>query len=179
MTALDIIVIILVGGGAIMGGLRGFVTEVLSLFAWVLAILAVKFFHSPLSDMLAGPVGTTAGAATLAFAILFGISFLIGKFLARSIGARTRQSVLGPVDRVLGVGFGVLKGLILATLLFLVGTLVLDTINGGAARRPQWVKDSRSYSLLNATSKAMVDYMNQRRAAAPAPDDSPTPGDVR
>ena len=67
MTALDIIVILLVGGGAVMGGLRGFVTEVLSLFAWVLAILAVKFFHTPLSDMLTGPVGNGAGAATLAF----------------------------------------------------------------------------------------------------------------
>jgi membrane protein required for colicin V production len=174
MTALDIIVILLVGGGAVMGGLRGFVTEVLSLFAWVLAILAVKFFHTPLSDVLAGPVGNSAGAATLAFAILFGISFIAGKFLARSIGARTRQSVLGPVDRVLGFGFGAVKGLILATLLFLVGTLVIDTVNGGAARRPLWVKDSRSYSLLNATSKAMVDYMNQRRA--PTPGTRQTPG---
>lgn len=169
MTALDIIVILLVGGGAIMGGLRGFVTEALSLFAWVLAILAVKFFHTPVTAMLAEPVGTGAGAATLAFLLLFGLTFLVGKFLARSIGARTRQSILGAFDRLLGVGFGALKGLIFATLLFLVTVMVLDTINGGVTRRPGWVRDSHSYPLLNASGKALVDYMNQRRAAPPDP----------
>ena len=164
MTALDIIVILLVGGGALLGGLRGFVSEALSLFAWVMAVIAVKFFHSPLTDMLGQPVGNAAGAATLAFILLFGITFLVGKYLARSLGARTRQSILGPIDRVLGFGFGAVKGLIGATLLFLIGTMAIDTVNGGAARRPVWVRDSRSYALLNATSRALVDYMNERRA---------------
>ena len=41
MTALDIFVIILLGGGALLGFVRGFVHEVLTLFAWVAAILAV------------------------------------------------------------------------------------------------------------------------------------------
>ncbi|WP_414903042.1 CvpA family protein [Sphingomonas flavalba] len=167
MTALDIIVILLVGGGAVLGGLRGFVTEALSLFAWVLAILAVKFFHTPVTERMLDWVGTSAGAATLAFAVLFGVTFLVGKYLARAIGARTRQSVLGAFDRLLGVGFGALKGLIFATLIFLVAVMVLDTINGGATRRPEWVRSSHSYPLLNASGKAMVDYMNQRRLAPP------------
>jgi membrane protein required for colicin V production len=168
LTALDIIVLLLVGGGALFGVLRGFVCEALSLIAWVLAIMAVKFFHTPVSAMLAGPVGTDAGAAVLAFALLFGVTFLLGKWLARAIGARTRQSVLGPVDRVLGLGFGAVKGLIGATLLFLLVTMVLDTINGGATRRPEWVRDSRTYPLLSASGRALVDYMNERRSGGDA-----------
>ena len=40
LTALDIVVILLVGAGALFGWLRGFVCEVLSLLAWFLAIVA-------------------------------------------------------------------------------------------------------------------------------------------
>ena len=164
LTALDIVVILAVGGGAVLGILRGFVTEILSLFAWVAAILALKFFHPALSAALVEPVGTRAGASVAAFALLFLIVFAGGKFVARALGRRTRQSVLGPLDRVLGFGFGGVKGLIGVTLLFLLVTLVYDTIYGGAATRPDWIRESRSYSLLNASGKAIVDYVAARRA---------------
>ena len=167
LTALDIIVVLLVGGGAVFGALRGFVCEALSLIAWVLAIFAVKLFHTPVTVFLAEPVGTQAGAAVLAFALVFGATFVAGKFLANSLGSRTRQSVLGPIDRILGVGFGALKGLIGATLLFLLATLVFDTIYGGPAKRPEWIRDSRSYPLLSATSRALVDYIDERRKQIP------------
>lgn len=163
MTALDIIVLLLIGGGAVFGFIRGFVTETLSLIAWVLAIFSIRLLHTPATEWLTGPVGTQAGAAVLAFALVFGITFLAGKFLARSLGARTRKSVLGPVDRVLGFGFGALKGLIGATLVFMLASLVYDTIYGGGAERPEWMSTSRSYPLLNASGKAMSEFIAERR----------------
>lgn len=163
MTALDIVAIILLGGGAAFGAMRGFVHEALSLFAWVFGVLAVKFLYTPAANFLAGPVGTGSGAAVAAVVLLFGVTFLLGRWLAVSLGKRTRQSVLGPVDRVLGLGFGFVKGLIAASLLFLLATLVIDTVRGGPANRPDWMRNARSYPLLNATSRAMVDYVNRRR----------------
>src|SRR3546814_2962694 len=80
--------------------------------------------HAPVTEWLAKPVETQSGAAVLAFALVFGITFLAGKFLARALGDRTRKSILGPVDRVLGLGFGALKGLIGATLLFMLASLL-------------------------------------------------------
>ena len=47
LTALDIVVILLVGAGALFGWLRGFVCEVLSLLAWFLAIVALRYLHAP------------------------------------------------------------------------------------------------------------------------------------
>ena len=164
MTALDIIVLLLIGGGAIFGFLRGFVMETLSLIAWVLAIFAIRMLHAPVTEWLVGPVGTEAGAAVLSFALVFGITFVGGKLLARSLGNRTRKSVLGPVDRVLGLGFGALKGLIGATLLFMLASLIYDTIYGGTAEGPDWMKSSRSYPLLNASGKAVSEFVAERRA---------------
>lgn len=104
MSALDVFVILLLGGGALIGFVRGFVHELFSLFAWVVAIAVLKLFHTPIQAGLVEPVGTETGAAVLAFALLFLPSFIFVRLLAASMGRRTRRSVLGPIDRVLGGG---------------------------------------------------------------------------
>jgi membrane protein required for colicin V production len=153
----------------VFGFLRGFVSEILSLFAWFLAIMALRYLHEPIRDLLIGPVGTVAGASVLAFAIVFGLVFVGGKLASRRLGGRVRNSVVGPVDRVLGAGFGALKGLIGATVLYLALSLVYDTIWGRAAERPEWMANSRTYPLLQSSGTTIVDLVEARRGpAAPA-----------
>jgi membrane protein required for colicin V production len=163
MSALDIFVIVLLGGGAMIGFVRGLVHEMLSLLAWVVAIVMLRMFHTQVSEALVGPVGTPTGGAVLAFVILFLPSFLFMKLLARSLGRKSRTSVLGPFDRVLGGGFGMLKGLVAATLFFLVANLATDLIYGPDEPRPEWMRNSRTYPLLNASGRAVVDWVETRR----------------
>ncbi|MES2057666.1 MAG: CvpA family protein [Pseudomonadota bacterium] len=167
LTALDILVLIAVIGSAGLGLMRGFVTEVLSLFAWVAIVFALKLFHMPVSAILSPMVGTASGAAVLAFAIISGVTYFAGRMVANAIGNRTRTSVLGPVDRALGFGFGAIKGLILASLVFLLVVLVTDTMSGGPSRRPLWLTDSRTYPLLNKTSASIADFVDRRRKGEP------------
>ncbi len=164
LTGLDILVLLTVGLGALLGFSRGFVRETLSLGAWIFAILAVKLFHAPVSAMLAIPVGTRSGAAVLSLALIFGITFVLIRSLAKSLGRSTRGSLLGPFDRVLGFAFGALKGLIGATLVFLFVSMVFDTVNGASAKRPAWMTASRTYPLLRASSAEMVGFVERRRA---------------
>jgi membrane protein required for colicin V production len=163
LTAIDILVLLAVGGGAMLGFSRGFVKEVVSLAAWIVAIAAVRALHGPASAFLTKPVGTDAGAAVLAFALIFGVFFLIVRMVGNALGKKTRASLLGPVDRVLGFGFGALKGLVIATVVFLFFMLVYDTVYGGKSVRPTWMTDSRTYPLLRASSEAMVDFVAKRR----------------
>jgi membrane protein required for colicin V production len=163
LTALDMITLLLVGGGLVLGLLRGLVTELLSLATWVAAVIALKLLHDPVSDALTGRVGTGPGAAVLAFALIFGIVFIAGKLIARQVGGAARKSAVGPIDRVLGGGFGALKGLIFATLLYLAVNLLYDTGYGRTAERPQWMAGSRTYPLLNASGRAIVDFVEARR----------------
>lgn len=164
MTALDIITLLLVGGGLVRGFMRGFTCELLSLLAWVAAIVALKLFHTPLAETLTPTIGTYAGAAVVAFVLTFGIVFIAGKLIAGRVGSAMRKSAIGPVDRVLGGGFGVLKGLLIATTLFLAANLVYDTIYGRRAVRPDWMASSRTYPLLDASGRAIVDFVERRRA---------------
>lgn len=171
MNAIDILVLLAIGGCAVLGLMRGFVLETLSLMAWVLAIFCIRLFHGSVAELLAPFVGTTSGAAILALVLVFGVTFGAGKLVAHAIGRRTRQSVLGPVDRVLGAGFGAVKGLIGATLVFLAFSLVYDTFYGSGARRPDWLSDARTYPLLNASGRAVSDFLAEQRAKKPDVDD--------
>lgn len=161
---LDILVLLGVGATAVFGWLRGFVHEVLSLFAWVLVVFALKLAHAPVTQAMAGMVGTSTAAAVLAFALIAGVAWFGGRMLANAIGRRTRSSILGPLDRAMGFGFGALKGLILASLAFLLAVLVADTVGGGPKQRPDWLTEARTYPLLNATSAYVADIIGKRRA---------------
>ncbi|MEP7131168.1 MAG: CvpA family protein [Sphingomicrobium sp.] len=165
MTALDVFVFLLLFGGAAIGFVRGFVHEVISLFAWVVAIAMLKLFHMQLWTGIDSSFHTSpAAGAVLAFAILFVPSFVIVKLVARQLGGKTRRSpLLGPFDRVLGGGFGALKGLLGVTMFFLLANLATDMVYGPRADRPDWMIKSRTYPLLNASGRAIVDWVEARR----------------
>lgn len=167
MTGLDIITLLIIAGAAILGFLRGFTTEVLAFLAWILVVVAVKFFHAGLTAVLAPMIGTEGGAAVLAFAMLAGLSYFGGRLIANTLGGQMRNSMLGPIDRALGVGFGVAKGLILVSMGFLVLMLVLDTFEGGRTHRPKWITKSVTYPLLDTTSAAIGDFVDRRRKGEP------------
>lgn len=165
MTALDVFVFLLLIGGGAVGFVRGFVHEVISILAWVVGIAMLKLFHTQLWSGLENTFHTSpAAGAVLAFAILFIPSFVLVKLVARSLGGRTRRSpMLGPFDRMLGGGFGLLKGLLGATLFFLLANLATDMVYGPQADRPGWMTKSRTYPLLNASGRGIVDWVQARR----------------
>lgn len=167
MSGFDIFVLVLMGGAAVLGFLRGFVQEALSLIAWVLVIIGVRTLHTPITDRLIAPIGSESGASVLAFAAIVVVTYALGRWIAKSIGAKSRKSILGPIDRVLGFGFGMIKGLIAATLIYLLAVMIYDTVYGADAKRPLWLQESRTYPLLNASGKAMVEFVEESRAELP------------
>lgn len=167
LTAFDVVVLLLIGLGGLAGLARGFITEVLSLLAWVAAILAVRFLYPTGKALAFHLTGTASGAAILAFVVIFLVAFVGFRLIAQMLGDRTRASVVGPVDRLLGLGFGAFKGLIGASVLYLLLQFGYDTVEAGAPR-PAWLRAARTAPLLDVSSKAMVDFVEKRRHPAGA-----------
>lgn len=163
MTVFDIIVLVIVGVAAVGGFMRGFVQEVLSLAAWVLAVLAISALHTDLYQFILGQEGDETTSGLLAFALLLLIPYAGMKLIAGRMGQASRSSMLGPVDRVLGFGFGAIKGSIVAVLAFSILVLGYDTV-WGYQGRPVWMTTARTYPVINAASKDMVELIAQRRA---------------
>ena len=165
MHAFDIIVLLIVGVTAIAGFMRGFVQEVLALVAWILAVLAIYYLHTPLTEGLAPHLASETGAAVLAFALLLLVPYAVVKFASKWVGDTSRNSVLGPIDRLLGFGFGSIKGIIIVVLGFSILVLGYDTVWGHKGR-PDWISLSRSYPFVNAASDELVDLIGERHREA-------------
>ena len=162
MTLFDILVLAIIAIGAIGGFLRGFVQEVLSLASWLLAIFAIRALHTPATAFLAEYTGSLVTAALLAFALLLLIPYAAMKLIAGRLGDGSGKSILGPIDRVLGFGFGAVKGVIIAVIAF--SLLVLGFDRGwGPQGRPDWIATARTYPLINAASNQLVEIIAQRR----------------
>jgi len=166
MTGFDIGVLILVALGAVTGFMRGFVQEVLTLCAWLISLVAIHYAHTPVTRMLESYVGNNYGAApVLAFALLLLVPYVIVRLIAGRVGQASRASLLGPVDRVIGFGFGAVKGMLMAVLGFSILVLGYDTV-WGINGRPDWITQSRTYPFINASSDALVKMIGKRRAEA-------------
>ncbi len=167
MTGFDYVVFLIVAVCAIGGFFRGFVEEVLALAAWCLSLFAVHYLHEPLTLWLEPHLTTETGAGVLAFVLLMLLPYLATRFVARSIGSASRSSVLGPIDRLLGFGFGAVKGFVLMVLAFSLMVFGYDVV-WGVKGRPLWITEARTYPFLNAASDELMTMIADRRSEAAA-----------
>lgn len=163
MTGFDFIVLLIVGVAATGGYMRGFLQEIFSLGSWILAAFAIRYMHTPLTIVLQDYIGRNVTTSVLAFTLLLLVPYAAMKVIATNVGQASRGSVLGPIDRVLGIGFGALKGFIITIIAFSVLVLGYDTV-WDYRGRPVWITTARSYELVDAGSRSLVEVLAQRRA---------------
>lgn len=162
MNGFDIIVLIIVGVAAVGGFLRGLVQEVLSLAAWALAAAAIYYLHTPLTEALYEYLDVEPATSILAFALLLLIPYAAMKLIANNVGEASRNSILGPIDRVLGFGFGVIKGALIMVFAFSVIALGFDSM-WGYKGRPVWITTARTYPVIDSASSDLVNIIAERR----------------
>ena len=140
MVALDWILLAVLLASTVLGAWRGLVFEVLSVLGWLCAFFAAQWFAPDVAAML--PMGQAT--ETMRFAAGFVLVFIVVAFaggLVASLIRRVVQAVgLRPVDRVLGMVFGALRGVIL--LLAAAAVAQLTSLNTTA-----WWTESRGAAI--------------------------------
>jgi membrane protein required for colicin V production len=116
----------------IVGLVRGFVFECLSLAGWIVAWFGAQWTAPLLAPHL--PIGAAGSALNLAaaLALCFIAALVAWTLLARLIRLLLHATPLSLPDRLLGAGFGLLRG---AVLLLAVAAVVALT---PAAQSPAW-----------------------------------------
>ncbi len=97
----------------IVGLVRGFVFEVLSLVGWVAAWFAAQWF-APVAAAYV-PIGVPGSALNLgaSFAVVFVLALVVWAIAARLIRLLIQATPLSVPDRGLGALFGALRGVVL------------------------------------------------------------------
>jgi membrane protein required for colicin V production len=162
MGGLDIIIIIIVGVAAIGGFMRGLVQEVLSLASWIMAAFALHFLHPSLTKGLRMLYPVEPADSLLAFVLLLLIPYAAMKVIIGTASGPSDGAVLGPVDRVLGFGFGGIKGALIAIFAFSLLVTGFDE-SWGYTGRPQWIVTARTYAAADAFSRQLIPAIAVRR----------------
>ncbi|MEE4350622.1 MAG: CvpA family protein [Pacificimonas sp.] len=161
LTAFDYVFFFLLGLFALLGLKRGFVTEILGLLAWVGGIIAVNLYFDQALAIISGFIDNATAASVVTVLVLFFVTFGLLKAVAAALGSRVKNSVIGPLDRLLGLGFGAVKGLLLAVLSWMLLTLIFDVV---PADRPVWLADARSGPVLALFAEEVEEFVERRRA---------------
>jgi membrane protein required for colicin V production len=127
--------------------LRGFVREVLSILGWVAAVAAAIWFGPSASAYLHAQISTPFLAPVLAYAGIFLLVLiplgLASHYIARSV----RRSPIGTADRVLGVPFGIVRGLALVGLVYFAFSQIIPF-----HEQPAWITQARLLPVIRASS---------------------------
>jgi membrane protein required for colicin V production len=166
----DIVVLAVIALSALLALGRGFVKEVLSVFGWIGAAIGtfVIFFYVPqvrafTNKQIAEPLFADIVCAISLFVVLL---ILLG-FINHTISSRIHGSSLGPLDKSLGLVFGLVRGVVLVALAHMAMT---DWLLPNKQERPDVINQARTepYVEMAATfikSKIPQDWKDRASAA--------------
>ncbi len=146
---LDVGIVVLTGLSTLAGVMRGLTREVLSLGAWGGAT-SVTFFCFPFfKKYTRGLIGQPFISDAITIIGLF-LTFLIGFSLTiRAISNAVKVSILGGIDRSLGLLFGAFRACLVCIGLFLISGMLWKT----PEERPLLLKTSRLIPIIAKGSK--------------------------
>jgi membrane protein required for colicin V production len=155
MTALDWVFAGILLASFLLGAWRGLVYEVLSVISWIAAFILAQLFAPEVAGWL--PLGHTpqAGRYAAAFLLVFVVVVFAGGLLAWLTKKLVEAVGLRPVDRVLGAGFGLLRGALLLMAIAIV-------VNMTALRREEWWTDSKGAAMSTAAMKQLKPVLPER-----------------
>ncbi len=144
MNTVDIAVGVVLLISGVFALVRGFVHEVLAAAGWVLAPLAAFWAvrRLPVVHQLASRIlDKEPYTDIIGGAVVFLIVLILMSFVTHAVARRVQRSALGSTDRALGFAFGLVRGLVLCSLAFMVESWLIP-------QQPDVVKDAKSLPMV-------------------------------
>ena len=124
MTGADVLILVVLLGSILIGLMRGFVREAVSLTFWIVAIWGAWRFGPSVEPHLGGVLADPKIAPWVGRLVILVLVLLIGWVIGMLLGYFTRSMGLGPLDRVIGLFFGIVRGMVLVGLMIIGGELL-------------------------------------------------------
>ena len=123
MTVVDVIILFVIFLSALFSLMRGFVKEAVSLTTWIMAIWISATFAPKLSVMLQGSIESDAVRLATGFGLLFILTLMFGALVNFIIAQFVKKTGLSGADRIFGIAFGFLRGLLIVVVFVVVGSM--------------------------------------------------------
>lgn len=149
MNPLDILIIVIAGFCLIRGIFRGLIKELSSIIGVFGGFYGAYTYYPIVAKLLSRWISNTGYLNILSFLIIFCGLFLIISILGVIIKYLLNITFLGWVDRVCGAGFGIMKGVLIISVLLMIFTAFLPP-------RTPIIKDSLLAPYVTLISEKMV-----------------------
>lgn len=164
---IDIFFILLCCYFVVRGAFRGFLGEVTLLVGFFAAFYVAIHFSHPLSSLLSGFFGLSAGTAQITAMVVLWVAVIVAAALLRKLLQSFASAVsLGGIDRLLGAGAGLLKTVVVVYLVLVAGFLAEPVLS------PEWMGGSR---VLVQAGRYWPDVRHTLVNFGALPQDSPLP----
>ena len=124
MNAADYLIIAAIIVSAAIGALRGFLREAVALGAWLIALFIAWHFSDLIAPHLGGLLAGTEVRPWAARVIIVTLVLLLGAAVGATLGHFVRLSIFSGTDRLLGLLFGLLRGMVLLGVFVILGQLL-------------------------------------------------------
>jgi len=124
LTGADVLIALIVLGSTLLGLLRGFVREAVSLAFWILAIWAAWKFGSLVEPHLGGLLADPRAAPWIGRLVIMVLVLLVGWTTGMLLAYFAHSAGLGPLDRAVGLLFGIARGMVLMGLVIIGAELL-------------------------------------------------------
>ncbi len=159
---LDLGIFILVLLSLIIGLVRGFVREIVSLATWVAAIAFALLYVKPLSLQLPFALQSEVARLGVAFAIIFFGVLVLGMIVNFLFSTAVSSIGLGGVDHFFGGVFGALRGGLIVTLAVILLSLTTLPVQSGwkDSRLVPWFEQSAVW-LKGMVPASLAEYLDK------------------
>jgi membrane protein required for colicin V production len=124
LTGADVLIVLVLLGSTVIGLLRGFVREAVSLVFWIVAIWAAWKLGPAIESHLGGLLADPKVAPWIGRLVILILVLLLGWVVGLLLSYFMRSLGLGIMDRVFGLLFGILRGVVLVGLMIIAGELL-------------------------------------------------------
>ena len=126
MNPFDIFILIVLSYSIIRGLFRGLVKEVSSIIGVLGGFYAAYSYYPMVAKLLTGIIKDQSYLNILSFLIIFCGILIVISILGVVIKYLLNVAFLGWIDRICGVGFGLIKGVLIVTVIFIILTTFLS-----------------------------------------------------
>jgi membrane protein required for colicin V production len=173
ITLLDVILIGVMLISAVLAMIRGFIREVLSIAAWVIAAGATLYAYSKLLPYAKSYFNNDIVAAGVVIGGTFLLTLIVVSIITVRFSDMVLDSRVGALDRTLGFLFGLGRGLIIVVVAFLFFAWLVP-----ARTQPSWVTNAKSRVVLQSTGDWLMSMLPDdpestilKRLKRPKPDE--------
>jgi len=160
ITFVDVLVLLAVVVSCAYAAWRGFMSEVLGIFAWAAAAFATLYFGPWLIPLMRGVIATPWLASLAAYAGIFLVVVIPLSFIGHRFSETVKHSPIGPLDRGLGIAFGVVRGLVIVAVAYIAFTHFVPI-----KEHPAALKEARSLPLIQSSAEVLLSLAPDRTYA--------------